>query len=117
MSGGPTTVEEMIANCELGIYVNRFAQMSDLGGPSAMMTGVTNGGCFLVRHGKIEKAIRDLRFVDSPWLFLNRLEAIGTTQRTAFGYAPWSGGWPIAPTIVPPVMVRDFNFTALADAA
>jgi len=80
------------------------------------MTGVTTGGCFLVRNGKIEKAIKDFRFVESTYFFLNRLIAIGATERTAFGYAPWHGEWPIAPTIVPPVMVRDFNFTALADA-
>jgi len=82
-----------------------------------MMTGVTNGGCFVVRHGKIEKPIRDLRFLDSPYFFLNRILAIGPTVRTAFGYSPSQrDDWPLAPTIVPPVMVQDFNFIALADA-
>jgi len=40
---------------------------------------------------------------------------IGVSERTAFGYSPWYGSWPIAPTIVPPLVIRDFNFTALAD--
>jgi len=116
-SGTMSTVDEMIANCKVGIYVNRFAYIDGAGSDptSGLLTGVTSGGCFLVRNGKIEKAIRNLRFVDSPWFFLNRLLAIGTSERTAFGYSPWYGGWPVAPTIVPPVMVLDFNFNATSD--
>jgi len=107
------TVEEMIANCKDGIYVNRLAGVNSVSDSAAgMQTGVTNGGCFLIRNGKIDKPIVDLRFVESPWLMLNRVEAIGTAQRTARGY----GGWPTAPTIVPPLMIRDFNFAALAAA-
>ena len=110
------TVEDMIARCERGIYVNRFAHVRGLDPNSGTVTGVTNGGCFLVKNGKIEKPIKDFRFVESPWFFLNRLIEIGVSERTAFGYSPWYGSWPIAPTIVPPLMVREFNFTALADA-
>jgi len=112
MSGGPTTVEEMIASCPFGIYVNRLSQVTGVEGQQeALLTGVTNGGCFLVRNGKIVKSIRDLRFVESPWLAFNRIEAIGTSERTALGY----GNWPGPPTIVPPLMIREFNFTALKD--
>lgn len=116
MSGGETTVDSMIARCKLGIYVNRFAQIGYVDVGNGIVTGVTNGGCFLVRNGKIDKAIRNFRFVESPWLFLNRVDAIGPSQRAPFGYAPWLGHWPIAPMIVPPLMIRDFNFVALADA-
>lgn len=115
---GLLTVEEMIAACKEGIYVNRFSHIRSTGDDPTvgMMTGVTSGGCFLIRQGKIDKAIKNLRFLDSPWLFLNRLEAIGTSARAPFGYAPWAGEWPIDPTIVPPLMIRDFNFNALADS-
>jgi len=112
----PTSVEEMIASCRNGIYVNRLAYVGPTGDlANGLLSGVTAGGCFLIRNGKIEKAIKNLRFLDSPWFFLNRLEAIGTPERASFGYAPWAGGWPVTPTIVPPLMIRDFNFTATAD--
>lgn len=114
--GGTTSLEEMIANCKEGIYVNRLANIEVVDGRSGQMMGVTSGGCFLVKDGKITKAVKDFRFLDAPYAFLNRLEAIGPPMRAPFGYAPWHGEWPIAPTIVPPVMVRDFNFNALADA-
>lgn len=115
MSGGTTSIEEMIGSCERGIYVNRFARVQDPS-PYGVLEGVTEGGCFLVRHGKIERAIKNLAFQESPWFAFNRLLAIGTPERTAFGYSPWLGTWPIAPTIVPPMMVQDFNFTAMGDA-
>lgn len=114
--GGPTSVEEMIANCKEGVYVRRVGQLLLVDSPSGMVTGVTTGGCFLVKNGKIEKSIKNFRFLASPWFIFNKLEALGPTERTAFGYAPWAGEWPIPPVIVPPVMVRDFNFVALADA-
>jgi len=114
----PTTLDEMIANCKRGIYVNRFAFVETVSGPptSQMLTGVTSGGCFLVKEGKIDKPIKNLRFLESPWAALNRLEAIGAPERAPFGFAPWAGTWPIDPTIVPPLMIQDFNFTALADS-
>jgi len=117
MSGGHTSIDEMIANCKEGIYVNRFSHLQGAGSDptSGLVTGVTSGGCLLVRNGKIVKSIKSLRFIASPWAFFNQLEAIGPSERTAFGYAPWQGDWPIPPTIVPPLMVRDFNFVALAD--
>jgi len=114
------TVDDMIASCKEGIYVNRFShvQGADSDPTIRMATGVTSGGCFLIRNGVIDKPIRNLRFLDSPWLFLNCLEAIGTSERAPFGFAPWaSETWPVEPIIVPPLMVRDFNFNALADAA
>jgi len=115
MGGGTTSIEEMIANCKDGIYVNRVADVEVVRDGTGL-TGVTNGGCYLIRNGKIDRSVRDFRFVESPWFFLNRLIAVGPTARASFGYSPWQGGWPAAPTIVPPMMIRDFNFVALAEA-
>jgi len=117
MSGGITSLDEMIANCELGIYVNRFARVQDAFSTTVgELEGVTDGGCFLVRHGKIEKSIKNLTFRESPWLAFNRIEAIGPAERAPFGYSPWLGSWPLPPVVVPPMMIRDFNFTAMSDA-
>jgi len=112
------TVDEMIASCEEGIYVNRFAYVGGVerDPTSGMLTGITNGGCFLVKKGKIDKPIRNLQFLDSPWFAFNRIVAIGAPKRAAFGYAPWAGEWPVPPVVAPPLMIRDFNFVAMADA-
>ncbi len=116
MSGGTTSVEEMISSCREGVYVNRFSQVQNVDPNSGLVTGTTNGACFLIKDGKITKAIKHFRFAESPWFIFNRILALGPSRRAPFGYAPWLGNWPVAPTIVPPVMVGDFNFSGLAEA-
>lgn len=116
------TIEEMIANCEEGIYVNRFSDVALLDPKTGMMTGVTRDGCFLIKNGKLVKSVKNFRFTDSPFFAFNRLEMIGTPERVAFGYNAPPGAeetwfrWPRLPVIVPPMMVRDFNFSSLSDA-
>jgi hypothetical protein len=121
MSGGSTTVEQMIAACQEGIYVNRFSDVRMVHRESALVTGVTRDGCFLIKDGKITKAVKNFRFLESPFFFLNNIEALGVPKRAAFGYTPPTRGegirtWPRPPIVVPPMMVRDFNFSALSDA-
>jgi predicted Zn-dependent protease len=115
------TIGEMIANCHEGIYVNRFSDVRLIDMASGMMTGVTRDGCFLVKNGKIDKPIKNFRFLDSPFFKFNTVEMIGTPVRVPFGYHAASGGtdwqrWPCHPIIVPPMMVQDFNFSGLATA-
>jgi predicted Zn-dependent protease len=128
LHGGETTLEHMIAQCDEGIYVNRFSSVDTIDWHTGMMTGVTSGGCFLVKKGKIERPVKNFRFLVSPFFVLNSLIAMGPSHRTAYGYAPWTEDerdragfgaafdWPRRPMIVPPLMVRDFNFSALVDA-
>ena len=114
------TLQEMIASCKEGIYVNRFSDVHMVNQESGLTTGVTRDGCFFVKDGKISKAVKNFRFLESPFFFLNKVEAIGTAERAAFGYTPPARGegyalWPRPPIIAPPMMVNDFNFSALAD--
>jgi predicted Zn-dependent protease len=93
------------------------------------MSGVTRDGCFFVKNGKIDRPVKNFRFVDSPFFVLNKLVALGPSRRTTFGYAPptprehdvgahWGERfeWPRRPMVVPPMMVQDFNFSSLSDA-
>jgi predicted Zn-dependent protease len=117
-----STIEEMIGNCEEGIFVHRLADVRAIGRNEGMQTGVTRDGCFLIKNGKINRPVKNFRFTDSPFFFLNRIVAIGKTERSAMGFVSpsfeprYAYEWPRRPMIVPPVMVRDFNFTALSDA-
>jgi predicted Zn-dependent protease len=104
MSGGPTSIEEMIASTTRGIFVNSFSDVNGISRQTMFMTGVTRDGTFLIEKGKITKPIKNLRFEDSPFFFLNNLEAIGPARRVAYGH------------VMPPIKVRDFAFTSLTDA-
>src|SRR5205085_399679 len=73
LHGGDTTLEQMIAQCDDGIYVNRFTDVDTLDWNSGTMTGVTSDGCFLVKKGKLDRPIKNFRFLTSPFFVLNNI--------------------------------------------
>jgi predicted Zn-dependent protease len=107
MSGGTTSVEEMIQTTKRGLLVTRFSNIRPLDAGSLLATGLTRDGLWLIENGKISKAVKNLRFTESPLFMLNSLEQLGE---------PVPVFNPAAPTIVPPLKARDFSFTSLVDA-
>ena len=109
MSGGTSTVDDMIRSTERGILVTRLWYLREVDPRTILYTGLTRDGTFLIENGRISKAVKNFRFNDSPLFMLNNLEAIGQPVRLAGTEA---GG----AVVVPPLKVRDFNFTSLSDA-
>ncbi|HVF41294.1 MAG TPA: TldD/PmbA family protein [Gemmatimonadaceae bacterium] len=109
MSGGTSTVEDMIKSTPRGILVTRLWYLREVDPRTILYTGLTRDGTFLIENGKISKAVKNFRFNDSPLFMLNNLEAMGRPVRLAGTEA---GG----AVIVPPIKVKDFNFTSLSDA-
>jgi Predicted Zn-dependent proteases and their inactivated homologs len=111
MSGGETSVEEMIRTTRRGLLVTRF---SNVRGGSTLATGLTRDGLWLVENGKITKAVKNFRFTESPLFVLNAIEQLGTPV-PVFRPTLEEGG-ALTPAIVPPLKVRDFSFTSTIDA-
>jgi len=119
MSGGTTSIADMIANCERGIYVHRISPFPTImDWRSAMALGNTRDGCFFIKNGKITSSVINFRFEESPFLMINKILALGVPERVAFGTVRLyrMDGLPLLPIVVPPMMVQDFNFSALCDA-
>jgi predicted Zn-dependent protease len=112
MSGGDSSIEEMIANTPRGILVTRFWYIRPVDPRTILYTGLTRDGTFLIENGRISRAVQNLRFNESPIFMLNNLEAMGTPVRVS---ASESGSAGFA-VVVPPIKVRDFNFTSLSEA-
>ncbi len=112
MSGGSSSTNEMIASTQRGLLVTRFWYLRTVDQRTILYTGLTRDGTFLIENGKITRAVKNLRFNDSPVFMLNNLEALGTPVRVS---ASEDGG-PGQAIMVPPLKVRDFNFTSLSDA-
>lgn len=108
-SAPPVTLDEMIATTTRGVLVTRLWDARVVYAPSLLTTGVTRDGVWLIEHGKITKAVKNMRFRESPLFALNgnNLEQMGTPVPV---FSPGS------PALVPPIKVRDFQFTALVDA-
>ena len=112
MRGGSSSMDEMIASTQRGLLVTRFWYLRPVDQRTILYTGLTRDGTFLIENGKITRAVKNLRFNDSPVFMLNNLEALGTPVRVS---ASEDGG-PGQAVMVPPLKVRDFNFTSLSDA-
>ena len=77
-----------------------------------LYTGLTRDGTFLIENGKITRAVKNLRFNESPIFMLNNIDAMGMPVRVS---ASESGGAGMA-IVVPPIKVREFTFTSMSDA-
>ncbi len=115
MSGGTTSVSDMIESTKRGIVVTRIWNVSTIQQSSVLCTGVTRDGLWLVENGKISKAIRNFRITESPLFVLNQIEDMGVPipvfNPVKNPYSPQL--WPV---IVPAVKARDFSFTSTVDA-
>jgi predicted Zn-dependent protease len=112
MAGGDATLDEMVASTERGLLVTRLWYMRPVDERTILYTGLTRDGTFLVENGRIGRPVRNLRWNESPIRLLNNIELIGEPQRIL----PSEAGDPGPVVIVPPLKVRDFNFTSVSDA-
>jgi predicted Zn-dependent protease len=112
MGGGTQSVQDMIASTERGILVTRFWYIRPVDPRTILYTGLTRDGTFLIERGKVTKAIKNLRFNESPVFLLNNIEALGISQRVSASESGSAG----VPIVVPAVKAHDFTFTSLSDA-
>lgn len=116
MSGGETSVDEMIKSTRRGLLVTRFSNIKLLDMASLLSTGLTRDGLWLIENGKISKAVKNFRFTESPLFVLNSLEQLGPPKRVFRPVENPYAGVGLTPAIVPPLKARDFSFTSTIDA-
>jgi predicted Zn-dependent protease len=109
MLGGEASVDDMVRSTPRGVLVTRFWYLRQVDPRTLLYTGLTRDGTFLIEDGKISKAVRNLRFNESPLFMLGKLEMIGRPVRLAGTEA---GG----NVVLPPIKVRDFHFTSVSEA-
>ncbi len=104
LTGGTATTDELIAGCDYGVLVTHFFYIRSLEPRTVLYTGLTRDGAFLIEKGKVTRPLKNLRWNESPLLMLNRLEAIGRSEPVSAGRH------------MPPLRIREFQFTSLSDA-
>jgi predicted Zn-dependent protease len=112
MTGGTATIEEMIASTQRGLLVTRFWYIRPVDPRTILFTGLTRDGTFLIENGKITRAVKNLRYNESPIFMLNNIEMMGRPMRVPSS----ESGSPDSAVVMPPLKVRDFTFTSLSDA-
>ena len=107
MAGGSSTREQMIASTKLGIWVTRFNYVNGLLEPkTALMTGTTRDGTFLVRDGEVVARLPNLRWTQSMIEAFSNIEALSQERRSVGTWYNMFGG-----TLAPVVKVRGWNIT------
>ncbi|NHZ62477.1 TldD/PmbA family protein [Massilia genomosp. 1] len=109
MGGTDKSTAELIASTKRGVLVTRTWYIREVDPQSVLLTGLTRDGTFYIENGKIKHPVKNFRFNESPVTMLNNIEAIGKPQVIAGDEVPYS-------MLIPPMKVRDFNFTSLSDA-
>lgn len=108
LDGADIDLLELIGAVDRGVLVTRFWYNRTLDSRTILATGLTRDGTFLVEQGKITTAIKNFRYNDSPVTMLKNVLALGRPQRVVT-----RGGRVM---VVPPMVVKDFNFSSLSDA-
>ncbi|MDY0341423.1 MAG: TldD/PmbA family protein [Coriobacteriia bacterium] len=85
MNAGDTTVEDMIASVDRGVYVTRFHYVNVEDPMKVVLTGMTRDGTFLIENGKLARPVRNLRFTQSALVALSHVGAIGAKRQLCGG--------------------------------
>jgi predicted Zn-dependent protease len=102
-AGGKSTVDEMVRSTMHGILVTRLWYIREVDPYEKVLTGMTRDGTFLIQDGKIAGGVRNFRFNQSLLEMLSNVEMMGVPVRAA--------GEESFDMVVPPMKVRNFNFS------
>lgn len=113
MNAGQSSREEMIASTKLGIWVTRFNYVNGLLEPrSALMTGTTRDGTFLIRDGKVAARLPNLRWTQSMVEAFSNIESMSRERRSTGTWYNMFGG-----TLAPVTKIRGWNITGKQESA
>ena len=66
MTGGDATLEEMIAATERGLLLTTLWYIREVDPTTALLTGLTRDGVYLIEDGTVSAAVNNFRFNESP---------------------------------------------------
>ena len=113
MEGGSATTADLIAGTERGVLVTRFWYIRPLDPQTILVTGLTRDGLFLIEKGKVTRAVKNMRWNESPVVAFNNIEAMTPAERAVSGEGVGSGGLSL---VCPAARIREFTFSSASDA-
>jgi predicted Zn-dependent protease len=108
LSPGESSLQEMIAGTDRGLYVTRFHYTRPVEPKRVTITGMTRDGTFMIEQGEIAYPIKNLRFTQSYIEALNHVEEIGRDTRLL-------QAWNLAGQRVPALKLAHFSFTGATE--
>jgi predicted Zn-dependent protease len=113
VAGGAGNLDDLVARTDDGLLVMCTWYNRTVDPQTALLTGLTRDGVYVVRGGEVVGAATNFRWNDSPVALLGRIADAGAPQRTLgremADYFPR--------TEMPPLLVREFNFSTVSQAS
>jgi predicted Zn-dependent protease len=113
MEGGTATTNDLIAGVERGVLVTRFWYIRPLDPQTILYTGLTRDGLYLIEKGKVTRAVKNMRWNESPIVAFNNLDAMTPAERVVSGEGIGGAGFSI---VCPAARIREFTFSSSSDA-
>lgn len=104
MTGGDSSLPEMIAGVKKGILVTHFHYCNFVNPKTAQLTGLTRDGTFMIEDGKITNPLCNMRFTEGLMNAFSNITALSKelTPVSSFG----------GPAYVPAATIENFHFTS-----
>ena len=103
LDGGQGTLDDLIADTDRAILVTRFWYIRFVDPQTILLTGLTRDGVYWVEDGKIQHAVRNFRFNESPIAALNHVTGASAPVR-------------VGNSLVPALRLDEFTFSSASDA-
>jgi predicted Zn-dependent protease len=111
--GGTASLDDMIASTERGLLLTCLWYIREVDPQTLLLTGLTRDGVYLVEDGKVQGAVNNFRFNESPVDLLGRIAEAGRTEHTL----PREWNDYFTRTAMPAVRVPDFNMSTVSQAS
>jgi len=108
LEGQEHTLEDLIRSVDRGLLITRLYYIRTLQPQTLQMTGLTRDGVFLVEKGKVTDPVTNFRWNESPVRVLQNTKKLTRPSR--------SQGSETGSSIVPAILVTDFNLASVSDA-
>ncbi|HAM01829.1 MAG TPA: peptidase [Acidimicrobiaceae bacterium] len=110
--GATASLEEMVARTRKGLLLTCLWYIRTVDPVTALLTGLTRDGVYLVEDGEVVGAVNNFRFNESPVELLSRIAEAGASERA---FSRESGEY-MNRTSMPPLRVPDFNMSSVSPA-
>jgi predicted Zn-dependent protease len=112
LPGATGSVDDLVAGTERGLLLTCLWYIRTVDPVTALLTGLTRDGVYLVEKGEVVGAVNNFRFNESPVQLLSRVAEAGATTHAL---SRESGEW-MSRTAMPPLRVSDFNMSSVSPA-
>ena len=102
---GDSSFEELLEEVDEGIYVTNDWYLRYQNYRTGDFSTIPRDGMFLIRDGRIDKPVRELRISDNMLRILKNIKALSRERH-------WIRWWEVeVPTLTPYALIDDLNFT------